>query len=271
MSGPTLETGSATEVKQWIDMYRRMLAIRMFEEHVNDLYTQALMPGLAHLYIGEEAVAVGVCSALRTDDYITSTHRGHGHCLAKGASPDRMFAELLGKEAGLLQGQRRIDAHRRPGHRQPGRQCHRGRQHSHRHRRGFLRQAPEEWPGGRLLLRRRRHGAGTALRGHEPGAALEAAGHLRLRKQSLQRVHPQLRVLRRQPAGPARRLRHARRKRGRAERARRLRGRQAARRARAPGRGSGVSCCAIPTAIAVTTSATSTASTIAPRTRSSAG
>jgi pyruvate dehydrogenase E1 component alpha subunit len=62
------------------------------------------MPGLAHLYIGEEAVAVGVCSALRPDDYITSTHRGHGHCLAKGASLDRMFAELLGKAAGYCRG-----------------------------------------------------------------------------------------------------------------------------------------------------------------------
>jgi pyruvate dehydrogenase E1 component alpha subunit len=62
------------------------------------------MPGLAHLYIGEEAVAVGVCSALRRDDWITSTHRGHGHCLAKGAEPGRMFAELLGKEAGYCRG-----------------------------------------------------------------------------------------------------------------------------------------------------------------------
>ena len=65
---------------------------------------QARMPGLAHLYIGQEAVAVGVCEALRQDDYITSTHRGHGHCLAKGASIDRMFAELLGKEAGYCRG-----------------------------------------------------------------------------------------------------------------------------------------------------------------------
>jgi TPP-dependent pyruvate/acetoin dehydrogenase alpha subunit len=62
------------------------------------------MPGLAHLYIGEEAVAVGVCEALRRDDYITSTHRGHGHCIAKGAKTDRMFAELLGKEAGYCRG-----------------------------------------------------------------------------------------------------------------------------------------------------------------------
>jgi pyruvate dehydrogenase E1 component alpha subunit len=90
--------------EQSLRMYRRMVMIRLFEEQVNDLYTRALMPGLAHLYIGQEAVAVGVCEALRPDDYITSTHRGHGHCLAKGARLDRMFAELLGKEAGYCKG-----------------------------------------------------------------------------------------------------------------------------------------------------------------------
>ncbi|MGC2195088.1 MAG: thiamine pyrophosphate-dependent dehydrogenase E1 component subunit alpha [Terriglobales bacterium] len=95
---------SSTKAAQALRMYQRMLAIRLFEERVNDLYTRALMPGLAHLYIGEEAVAVGICEALRSDDYITSTHRGHGHCLAKGAAPDRMFAELLGKEAGYCRG-----------------------------------------------------------------------------------------------------------------------------------------------------------------------
>ena len=95
---------SKTDSDLWLRLYRRMVTIRLFEEHVNDLYTRALMPGLAHLYIGEEAVAVGVCAALRPDDYITSTHRGHGHCLAKGAAPDRMFAELLGKEAGYCKG-----------------------------------------------------------------------------------------------------------------------------------------------------------------------
>ena len=94
----------AAGTEKWIRIYRRMQTIRLFEEQVNELYTRALMPGLAHLYVGEEAVAVGVCEALRVDDYITSTHRGHGHCVAKGASPDRMFAELLGKEAGYCKG-----------------------------------------------------------------------------------------------------------------------------------------------------------------------
>jgi acetoin:2,6-dichlorophenolindophenol oxidoreductase subunit alpha len=97
-------TGASTTAEKWLGMYRGMQMIRLFEEQVNELYTRALMPGLAHLYVGEEAVAVGICEALRPDDFITSTHRGHGHCLAKGASPDRMFAELLGKEAGYCRG-----------------------------------------------------------------------------------------------------------------------------------------------------------------------
>ncbi len=107
----TMETESATKLRSGepdvelsLHMYQQMARIREFEEKVNDLYMRALMPGLAHLYSGEEAVAVGVCEALRRDDYITSTHRGHGHCLAKGASVDRMFAELLGKEAGYCKG-----------------------------------------------------------------------------------------------------------------------------------------------------------------------
>ena len=90
--------------EQWLRMYEQMLTIRHFEEQVNQLYLSRKMPGLAHLYVGQEAVAVGVCEALRRDDYITSTHRGHGHCLAKGAAVDRMFAELLGKAAGYCRG-----------------------------------------------------------------------------------------------------------------------------------------------------------------------
>jgi pyruvate dehydrogenase E1 component alpha subunit len=85
-------------------MYEQMMTIRVFEEHVHNLYRRGKMAGLAHLYTGQEAVAVGVCQALRANDYITSTHRGHGHCLAKGASPDRMLAELLGKAAGYCGG-----------------------------------------------------------------------------------------------------------------------------------------------------------------------
>jgi pyruvate dehydrogenase E1 component alpha subunit len=94
----------AIDREQWLFMYGQMCKIRAFEENANELYLSAKMPGLTHLYTGEEAIAVGVCEALRQDDYITSTHRGHGHCLAKGASVNLMFAELLGKEAGYCRG-----------------------------------------------------------------------------------------------------------------------------------------------------------------------
>jgi len=96
--------GAAPPAERYLAMYRDMTTIRSFEEQVNELYRGAKMPGLAHLYSGEEAVAVGVCSALRRDDYITSTHRGHGHCLAKGADVPLMFAELLGREPGYCRG-----------------------------------------------------------------------------------------------------------------------------------------------------------------------
>ncbi len=95
---------ASVDREQWLHMYEQMSKIRAFEENANELYLSRKMPGLTHLYIGEEAVAVGVCEALRQDDYITSTHRGHGHCVAKGAKLDRMFAELLGKEAGYCRG-----------------------------------------------------------------------------------------------------------------------------------------------------------------------
>jgi len=100
----TTESVLGVPAETALRMYSQMLRIRAFEEQVNELYRSAKMPGLAHLYIGEEGVAVGACEALRQDDFITSTHRGHGHCLAKGAAIDRMFAELLGKEEGYCRG-----------------------------------------------------------------------------------------------------------------------------------------------------------------------
>ena len=87
-----------------VEMYRKMFEIRSFEEKVFELYAQNMVPGTIHLYAGEEAVAVGVCSNLRKDDYVTSTHRGHGHCIAKGADPKRIMAEILGKKTGYCKG-----------------------------------------------------------------------------------------------------------------------------------------------------------------------
>ncbi|MCW4052727.1 MAG: thiamine pyrophosphate-dependent dehydrogenase E1 component subunit alpha [Candidatus Bathyarchaeota archaeon] len=87
-----------------IQMYQDMLRIRFFENKVFELYGQNLVPGTIHLYAGEEAVAVGTCANLRKDDYIVSTHRGHGHCIAKGASLDMTMAEILGRRTGYCKG-----------------------------------------------------------------------------------------------------------------------------------------------------------------------
>lgn len=86
------------------DMYQSMENIRNFEENARRFFAQGEIPGFVHLYAGEEAVASGVCAALTDDDYITSTHRGHGHCVAKGGDLNGMMAEIFGKETGLGKG-----------------------------------------------------------------------------------------------------------------------------------------------------------------------
>ncbi len=85
-------------------MYSKMFLIRIFEEQVTQMVKARALWGTAHACIGQEAVAVGICCALRRDDYITSTHRGHGHCIAKGADLGRMMAELMGKTTGYCKG-----------------------------------------------------------------------------------------------------------------------------------------------------------------------
>jgi TPP-dependent pyruvate/acetoin dehydrogenase alpha subunit len=103
-AGDTAPTPTPIDAADQIEMLRRMIRIRRFEERLALLFKRGKLPGFVHLYLGEEAVAVGVCSALRDDDRITSTHRGHGHLIAKGASIDRMMAELLGRVDGYCRG-----------------------------------------------------------------------------------------------------------------------------------------------------------------------
>jgi acetoin:2,6-dichlorophenolindophenol oxidoreductase subunit alpha len=86
------------------DLYRTVRLIRRFEQQAIEMVRSGVIPGGIHPYIGEEAIAAGVCAALRADDLITSTHRGHGHVLAKGADPVRMLAELAGRGTGLNNG-----------------------------------------------------------------------------------------------------------------------------------------------------------------------
>lgn len=93
-----------SESRDPVEWYRRMRRLRRFEMRAAELVGDGEIAGPVHEYIGEEAVAVGVCAALRADDVITSTHRGHGHILAKGGASDRMYAELLGRESGYNRG-----------------------------------------------------------------------------------------------------------------------------------------------------------------------
>jgi TPP-dependent pyruvate/acetoin dehydrogenase alpha subunit len=99
-----VQEGSPAAIAEWLVLYRSMLRIRRFEERCNALFLQGRIPSTLHLCIGQEAVAVGVCSALRRDDYLTSTHRPHGHALAKGVAPDAIMAELFAKATGCCRG-----------------------------------------------------------------------------------------------------------------------------------------------------------------------
>ena len=101
MAGPT---AVAVQTEKALGMYEMMLRIREFEEKAAQLFQQGKLPGFLHSSVGQEAVAVGVIAALRRDDYVTSTHRGHGHVVAKGADLVRMFAELYGKATGYCRG-----------------------------------------------------------------------------------------------------------------------------------------------------------------------
>jgi len=92
------QSSKAISRKELIQMYRMMVTIRTFEQREAELYRQGLQDGFVHLYLGEEAIATGVCAVLRKDDYITSTHRGHGHLIARGSDLKKIMAELFDRE-----------------------------------------------------------------------------------------------------------------------------------------------------------------------------
>jgi TPP-dependent pyruvate/acetoin dehydrogenase alpha subunit len=98
------EPATALSAEQQLQMYRVMWRIRLFEEKVFELFRAGTIRGTAHLYVGQEAVATGACAALRPTDYITSTHRGHGHSLAKGLDASRVMAEIIGRTTGYCKG-----------------------------------------------------------------------------------------------------------------------------------------------------------------------
>ena len=166
-----------------------MLVIRGFEERVAALYRDGEVPGFVHLSIGQEASAVGACWPLGPADVITSTHRGHGHCLAKGLDPLGMFAELMAKDDGHQPRPRRLDAHRRPDARHLRRQRDRGRGTADRGRRGDRGAAARTT--ARVAVAFFGDGAvahGSVPRSGEPRRGVAAAGDLLLREQRLRRV-----------------------------------------------------------------------------------
>ena len=107
---PTSLRGRSESREQLIDFYRQMVLIRRFEERTGEMYTRAKIGGYCHLNLGEEATIVGVMSALEPRDYIFTNYREHGYVLARGVDPNRVMAELFGKETGVSQGPRRLDA-----------------------------------------------------------------------------------------------------------------------------------------------------------------
>ena len=194
---------------------------------------------VVHLSIGQEATAVGACWPLGPTDVITSTHRGHGHCLAKGLDVPGMFAELMAKDQGTNRGARWLDAHRRSHDRHLRRERDRGRGAPDRGGRRDRLAATRRRLGGGGVLRRRRGRGGFVPRSGEPRRGVEAPGRLLLREQRVRRVLPGVdaargdaRAARR---GIRRRLRRGRRQRRRRDRngdARRGRGHPRRRRAR---------------------------------------
>ena len=154
-----------------LSLYRDMVRIRAFEEHAAECFTKGMLAGNIHLSIGQEAAEAGAFAAIEPRDYFTSTHRGHGHAIARGADPKRAMAELFGKAAGYCKGKGGEDE-------PPGRQRYRGRRTAH-----LRRQRPGlQDHGGRLrhrgLLRRRLHQRGLLPRVPEHGRRLEAAAGL---------------------------------------------------------------------------------------------
>ena len=99
-----MKARSALPDERLPELLEQMWLIRYFDEKIDEMFAKGLIHGTTHLYVGQEAVAVGACADLTDDDYITSTHRGHGHCIAKGADVNKMMAEILGKETGYCKG-----------------------------------------------------------------------------------------------------------------------------------------------------------------------
>ena len=177
----------ALDKSQMTGMLRTMILIREFDELAIKLRVAGKIYGAVHPYVGQEAIAAGVCAHLTTSDRVTSTHRGHGHCIAKGADIRRMMAELFGRATGYCKGKggSMHIADFAVGHAR--RQRHRRRRAADRLRGGARRPARGQGRRDRVLLRRRRRRRGRVPRGAQHRLGVEAAHRLRLREQPVRR------------------------------------------------------------------------------------
>ena len=204
-----------------LSAYRTMAAARHFEESVYENFSDGKIPGFVHLSAGQEATAAGVYMALDERDWIATTHRAHGQCIARGLDLQETMDEIYGATTGVCGRQGRLDAHRRP------RQGHAGRERDHRRDRPFgrgcrpLRKSQGRERRRRGLLRGWRFQPGVDLRSLQHGEYLEASGDLHLRRQRLCRGDPLILFGGGLAGGPRERLRNARR---RGRRVRLLRG-----------------------------------------------
>ena len=166
-----------------VGLYRTMRRIRAFDEKVAELFTGGEIKGTAHSYVGQEAVAAGVCASLGPEDFMASHHRGHGHCIAKGARLDLMMAELMGRESGYCQGLGGSMHIADLGSQHPRGERHRRGRDAAFDRGGSRRPARRHRPRRGRFLRRWRRKPGRLPRIAQPRLGVEAAPRLHLREQ----------------------------------------------------------------------------------------
>ena len=176
-------------VELLLELFEQMAVIRATEKAAYDLFMSGLVKGTTHLASGQEAVAVGASAALRPDDYVFATYRGHHHAMARGATPEACLAELMSRATGLCGGQGRLHAPHLGAAQHARLLRDRRLAPPDRLRRGLVGQAARPGPGRGRLLRRRRHQHRRLPRGAQPGRGLAAAGAVRLREQPLHGVH----------------------------------------------------------------------------------
>ncbi len=172
-----------------LGFYRDMLLIRRFEERAGQMYGMGLIGGFCHLYIGQEAVVVGMQAALKEGDTIVTSYRDHGHMLACGMDPKGVMAELTGRRDRLFARQGRLDAHVQPREEFFRRPRHRRRAGADRHRARLRPPLSRQRADLGHLSRRWRDQPGPGLRELQHGRAVEAAGHLCDREQPLRDGH----------------------------------------------------------------------------------